>query len=44
VPVRNPLQPTAPPQPHWRLQPETFGGNGMFIAVWRRLPDSNPAQ
>jgi len=36
VGVRNPLVPESPPEPQLCLWPQQFGGNGMFIAVWRR--------
>ena len=36
LPARNPLVPGGPPAPQITLRTEDSGGNGMFIAVWRR--------
>jgi 16S rRNA (cytosine967-C5)-methyltransferase len=36
LPVSNPLAPTAPTSPQLWLWPQDTGGNGMFIAVWKR--------
>jgi 16S rRNA (cytosine967-C5)-methyltransferase len=36
VPFANTFQPAAPPAPMLLLRSEATGGNGMFIAVWRR--------
>ena len=36
VPVANPLAPGSAPAPVCWLWPQDFGGNGMFVAVWRR--------
>jgi 16S rRNA (cytosine967-C5)-methyltransferase len=33
---RNPLSPESGPEPQLFLWPQQFGGNGMFIVVWRR--------
>jgi 16S rRNA (cytosine967-C5)-methyltransferase len=32
----HPLKPELPPQSQMLLRPEQFGGNGMFVAAWRR--------
>ena len=32
----NPLDPKAPPRARFSLAPQDFGGNGMFVAVWKR--------
>jgi 16S rRNA (cytosine967-C5)-methyltransferase len=32
----NPLAPDSLPGPQLALQPHTFGGNGMFVAAWKR--------
>lgn len=37
LPLVNPLAPESPPAGQLQLWPEQFGGNGMFMAVWRRL-------
>ena len=34
--LRNPLAPQAPAAAEFFLLPQDFGGNGMFIAAWRR--------
>ncbi len=34
--LRNPLAAHAPAAADWFLMPQDFGGNGMFIAAWRR--------
>jgi 16S rRNA (cytosine967-C5)-methyltransferase len=36
LPVSNPLAPSAPASPQVWLLPQDTGGNGMFIAAWRR--------
>jgi 16S rRNA (cytosine967-C5)-methyltransferase len=36
VDFRNPLAPESAPEPQLYFWPQQFGGNGMFIAVWRR--------
>jgi 16S rRNA (cytosine967-C5)-methyltransferase len=40
IPVVSPLQLGAAPQPHLCLWPQQFGGNGMFVALWKRSPSS----
>ena len=34
--LANPLAPGQPPAPRWWLWPQQCGGNGMFVAAWRR--------
>jgi len=36
LPVSNPLAPTARASPQLWLWPQDIGGNGMFIAVWKK--------
>jgi 16S rRNA (cytosine967-C5)-methyltransferase len=36
LPFTNPLEPGSAPTPGLLLTPEQHGGNGMFIAAWRR--------
>ena len=36
LPLTNPLAPDSEPAPHLILRPELHGGNGMFIAAWKR--------
>lgn len=38
LPLQNPLSPTQPPSAQLTLWPSETGGNGMFIAGWRRKP------
>ena len=37
LPLTNPLQPDAPATSHLWLWPQDCGGNGMFVAAWRRM-------
>jgi 16S rRNA (cytosine967-C5)-methyltransferase len=34
--VADPFKPEAPAKPRLTFWPQDFGGNGMFVAVWRR--------
>jgi 16S rRNA (cytosine967-C5)-methyltransferase len=34
--IRNPLEPDAPATSHIWIWPQDSGGNGMFVAAWRR--------
>jgi 16S rRNA (cytosine967-C5)-methyltransferase len=36
LPVINPFEPDFPPSAQWTLWPQDTGGNGMFVAAWRR--------
>jgi 16S rRNA (cytosine967-C5)-methyltransferase len=36
LPLVNPFQPSAPPSAQLWLWPQDTGGNGMFVAAWRR--------
>lgn len=37
VPLANPLVPGSAPAPHLWLWPQNINGNGMFVAVWKRV-------
>ena len=41
-PFANPFAPTAAPTDRLTLWPQETGGNGMFIAAWRRRADAAP--
>jgi len=38
--VRNPLAPEVELSPRMWLWPQDVGGNGMFVAAWRRRAES----
>ncbi|MFO1459063.1 MAG: RsmB/NOP family class I SAM-dependent RNA methyltransferase [Verrucomicrobiota bacterium] len=46
VPMANPFAPDLPPSSSLFLWPQDTGGNGMFVAAWRRRasPESNPTE
>jgi 16S rRNA (cytosine967-C5)-methyltransferase len=37
LPLNNPLNPGGPAVDRLWLWPQDFGGNGMFVAAWRRV-------
>ncbi len=40
LPVADPLRPGAPPAARIAYAPQDHGGNGMFVAVWKRKPEA----